>query len=318
MKISVIVPCYNIAPWLANCLDSILNQTFRNLEIIVIDDGSTDETCTIIDTYAARDARIVAVHQANFGLVAAREKGINMATGDYIGFVDGDDIIESDMYERLVRNAMKYDADISHCGVSFIWPNSHTEAHYGTGKIIEQDNFTGVCDLLLGEQIEPSLCNKIYARELVINSCLDMTILNNEDLLRNFVLFSRARKSVYEDFCGYGYIQHAGSMSKDDSKIVRSFRHVEKARRLILENCKENIVPYAMRAWLSVYVNQINQYCESKDQELKDLCAECRSVLKREKKNVHYLILRQQIAAYLIIYAPSMHRLVYRIYKARR
>ena len=164
--LTIIIPVYNVEKYLEKCLKSIVEEKdaiLECVEIIVIDDGSTDETCTIIDTYAARDARIVAVHQANFGLVAAREKGINMATGDYIGFVDGDDIIESDMYERLVRNAMKYDADISHCGVSFIWPNSHTEAHYGTGKIIEQDNFTGVCDLLLGEQIEPSLCNKIKA-----------------------------------------------------------------------------------------------------------------------------------------------------------
>jgi glycosyltransferase involved in cell wall biosynthesis len=318
MKISVIVPCYNVAPWLPACLDSVLGQTFRNLEIIVIDDGSVDGTGAIIDSYAAQDARIVAIHQLNAGLVAVREKGIALATGDYIGFVDGDDTVEPDMYERLMNNALKYNAEISHCGVSFVWPDGHVDAHYGTGKIIEQDSFTGVHDLLLGEQIEPSLCNKIYAKKLVQNSCLDVTVLNNEDMLRNFILFKRARKSVYEDFCGYRYFQRTGSMSKDDSRIVRSFWHIEKARRLILENCTEEIYPYAMRGWLSLFINQINRHGESTDPERKNMCAECRSVLKKERRNIHYLIPRQQIAAYLIIYVPWLHRIVYRIYDCRR
>ena len=139
MKLSVIVPCYNVAPWLPNCLDSILNQTYANLEVIVINDGSIDQTGSIIDKYAARDSRIIAIHQANAGLVAVREKGIAIATGDYIGFVDGDDTIELDMYARLIRNALQYDADISHCGVAFLWPDGRYEPHYGTGKIIEQD-----------------------------------------------------------------------------------------------------------------------------------------------------------------------------------
>lgn len=318
MKISVIVPCYNVAPWLPACLDSILAQTFRDLEIIVIDDGSTDETGAIIDAYAARDSRIVAIHQANAGLVAVREKGIMLATGDYIGFVDGDDTIMFDMYERLMKNALKYHADISHCGMSFMWSDGRVDAHYGTGKIIEQDTFSGVRDLLLGEQIEPSLCNKIYARSLTLNSCMDMTVLNNEDLLRNFTLFSRAKKSIYEDFCGYNYFQRSGSMSKDNSKVVHTFRHIEMARRLILDHCSIPVYPFAMRAWLSLHINQINQYHESMDQEIQALCGECRAVLKKERHNIPYLIQRQQLAAYLIIYAPWLYRLIYRIYTSRR
>lgn len=318
MKISVIVPCYNIAPWLPGCLDSVLGQTFRDLEVIVIDDGSTDETGNIIDAYAARDARIIALHQANAGLVAVREKGIVLATGDYIGFVDGDDTIEPDMYERLLNNALKYCADISHCGVSFVWPDGHIDAHYATGKIIVQDNFSGVRDLLLGEQIEPTLCNKIYARKLVEDSCFDESILNNEDLLRNFALFGRSQKSVYEDFCGYRYYQRPGSMSKDDSKIVRSFRHIEKARRLIVENSGEEIYPFAIRLWLSTYVTFINQNYSNSDIEVKSLYRECRDILKTEEKNLHYLIRRQQIAARMALYVPWLHHLIYKIYDSRR
>lgn len=318
MKISIIVPCYNIAPWLPGCLDSILQQTHGDLEVIVIDDGSTDETGNIIDRYAAIDPRIVAIHQANAGLVAVREKGIELATGDYVGFVDGDDTVAPDMFERLLNNALTYNADISHCGVAFVWPDGRVDAHYGTGRIIEQDNYTGLRDLLLGEQIEPGLWNKLYTRKIVHNSCLDTSVLNNEDMLRNFTLFSRAKKSVYEDFCGYRYFQRPGSMSKDPSKSVRTFRHIAKARRIIVDNCKTEMYPYAMRLWLSTYVNEINQNFANADPKIRALCRECKTVLKENKKNLRYLIQRQQIAAYLILYAPWLHRWIYRIYESRK
>lgn len=318
MKISIIVPCYNIETWLPKCLDSLLQQTYGNLEILAIDDGSTDGTGSIIDSYAAKDSRIVAIHQENAGLVAVRERGIELATGDYIGFVDGDDTVEPDMYEKLLHNALKHGADISHCGMAFVFPDGRKDAHYGTGKLIVQDNFSGVKELLSGEQIEPSLCNKLYARKLVENSCLDKTVLNNEDLLRNFTLFNRAQKSVYEDFCGYRYLQRPGSMSKDPGKAVKIFTHIEKARRLIVDNCSEEIYPYAMRLWLCTYVNTYNSHFDDLNEDLRALCRRCRKVLKTEKKNLHYLIRRQQFAAYLILYAPWLHRFVYRIYNSRR
>lgn len=89
VKISVIIPAYNVEPWIEACLESVCNQTYRDLEIIVIDDGSTDKTGAIIDSYANKDRRIVVTHQENSGLVAVRELGIKIASGQYIGFVDG-------------------------------------------------------------------------------------------------------------------------------------------------------------------------------------------------------------------------------------
>lgn len=316
--ISVIVAAYNIAPWISRSIESILSQTYNNLEIILIDDGSTDETAEIIDQYAKIDSRIIAIHQENAGLVAVRDKGIELATGEYVTFVDGDDAIGPDMYERLLRNAEKYDADISHCGVCFCFPDGHDEAHYGTGKVVVQSNFEGVRDLLNGEFIEPALWNKIYKKELLVDSCLDPTVLNNEDLLRNYVLFSRARKSVYEDFCGYQYFQREGSMSKDKSKVVKSARHISRARRLIVENASEEIYPYAMRTWLSSVVNSINEMTYSDNQECIDYCSECREILRKEKKNIRYLIKRQQVLARLILISPMLHRKVYQIYHRKK
>ena len=317
-KISVLVPAYNVAPWLPDCLNSILTQTYQNLEIIVVNDGSTDNTESILDRYAQMDGRIVAIHQDNAGLVAAREIGIAHATGDYVTFVDGDDTIAPDMYERLLSNALKYQADISHCGMNFVFLDGHMEPHYGTGKLLVQDNIEGLRELLIGERMEPSLCTKLYAKHLVANSCLDMSVLNNEDLLRNFTLFSRANRIVSEDFCGYQYYQRPGSMSKDSAKTLRSLKHILQARKLILDNSPEEIYPYAMRLWLSTYVNAMNQKPDDCDEQMEEFCKECRQLLIREKKNVRHLIKRQQIAAWLIIYAPRLHKIIYRMYKRRR
>ena len=142
-KISVIVPAYNVEKYIEQCLNSISNQTYRNLEIIVINDGSTDRTREIIENLSIKDQRIRVINQENKGLVLTREVGIKLSTGEYITFVDGDDTIKNDMYERLINNLLKYDADISHCGMLFRWPNGKEELHYGTGIIIEQNNFEG-------------------------------------------------------------------------------------------------------------------------------------------------------------------------------
>ncbi|MGN1157488.1 MAG: glycosyltransferase family 2 protein [Agathobacter sp.] len=317
IKISVIVPAYNAELWIQRCVESICSQTYTNLEIILIDDGSTDNTKQLIDGYASIDDRIIAIHQQNLGLVATREKGITLATGDYVTFVDADDVIEQNMYERLIRNALKYNADISHCGMRFCYPDGREESHYGTDIIRLQDKDTGLIDLLEGKRIEPTLCNKLYRSSLLYDSCLDKNILNNEDLLRNYVLFERANISVFEDFCGYQYMQNEGSMSNNQTRKIEIATDIIRARRMIVDNCSENIKPYAIQSWLSAIITAFHQMSCCTDKEQKEFCIHCRKILKQEKKNLIFLIKRQQIAAQLIIHAPWLHHIVYNIYRKK-
>ena len=114
-KISIIVPIYNLESYLDECVSSIVNQTYTNLEIILVNDGSTDRSGAICDKYKAKDERIVVIHQENQGVSVARNNGLDIAIGDYIGFVDADDWIEPDMFEVLYINMLKYNADISMC-----------------------------------------------------------------------------------------------------------------------------------------------------------------------------------------------------------
>ncbi|MGP1586913.1 MAG: glycosyltransferase family 2 protein [Treponemataceae bacterium] len=111
-KISVIVPVYNVRNYLPKCIESIINQTHKNLEIILVDDGSTDDSGKICDEYGLKDDRIVVIHKKNGGLTSGRKAGINIATGNYVGFVDGDDWIDSDMYETLLSYAIENYAQI--------------------------------------------------------------------------------------------------------------------------------------------------------------------------------------------------------------
>lgn len=114
-KISVIVPVYNSAAFLRPCVDSILAQTFSDLEILLIDDGSSDESPALCDAYAAQDPRVISVHQANAGAAAARNHGLELSTGTYITFVDSDDYIDPDMYEKMMSINAEYNCDLVIC-----------------------------------------------------------------------------------------------------------------------------------------------------------------------------------------------------------
>ena len=113
--ISVIIPVYNVEKYLHRCLDSVIAQTYQNLEIICVDDGSIDESGRICDQYAVRDARIKVIHQENQGLSAARNRGLDAAEGEYIAFVDSDDYILEDMYKKMLDKLLNYNVDLCVC-----------------------------------------------------------------------------------------------------------------------------------------------------------------------------------------------------------
>ena len=235
-KISIIIPAYNIAEYLPRCLDSILAQTYENIELIVVNDGSKDNTEAVIKEYAQKDNRVRLISKVNEGVTKARLTGVEVATGEWIGFVDGDDFIEKDMYEVLLSNAKRYNAEISHCGYQMVFP-SRVDYYYNTGKLVEQDNKAGVADLLKGDFVEPGLVNKLFNKrlldKLLADGLIDSSIKINEDLLMNYYLFKLADKSVYNDKCFYHYMLREGSAAtskvnenklKDPLKVLKIIR----------------------------------------------------------------------------------------------
>lgn len=165
--LSVIVPVYNVAPYLRQCLDSIVGQTYENLEILLIDDGSTDESGAICDEYGKKDKRIRVVHQENQGLSGARNTGTALATGDYIAFVDSDDWLDVHMYETLMEAVETYHLDMARCA-AFSSDGVHAEV-LAPQKGHAQKTFAQ--PEIFARYFDEFLCkivwNAVYARRLI-------------------------------------------------------------------------------------------------------------------------------------------------------
>ena len=128
--ISVIIPVYNVEKYIGECLDSVINQTYKKLQIILVDDGSTDSSGKICDVYAEKDNRITVVHQKNAGAGAAKNTGLELIDGDYFSIIDSDDYIELDMYEKMVNSLEKYNADIVQCLFRNVFVNDSFDRKY--------------------------------------------------------------------------------------------------------------------------------------------------------------------------------------------
>lgn len=282
--ISIIVPAYNIENYIERCIQSILSQSYKNLEVIIVDDGSTDKTPEILDRISESDSRVVVIHKNNGGVSTARLAGIERASGEYIGFVDGDDYIEPDMYEHLLDNALKYNADISHCGYQMIFPDGHVDYYYNTGKLVEQNNLTGIIDLIKGDLVEPGLWNKLYKSEIVKNfsknSLWDVTVKINEDLLMNYLLFKQSNNSIYEDIPFYHYILRKGSAATSNTQRYKITDPL-KVSLLIKEDTMFNKELYhvAYNRYIRLLIHTSSQNCWEEDAVL------ARQTLKNEIKS---------------------------------
>lgn len=161
--ISLIVPVYNIEQHLPQCLESIINQTFKDLEILLVDDGSQDCCSEICNAYSRKDNRIKVYHTKNCGLSAARNYGITKATGEYLGFVDGDDWIEPDMFETLLKNIQEQEADVSICGFYSEYPKK-TIADNVVNKVF--DNKHDLLKALISGKLGHGVWNKLYRKKV--------------------------------------------------------------------------------------------------------------------------------------------------------
>lgn len=322
-KISIIIPAYNIKDYLGKCLDSVCAQSYHNLEIIVVDDGSIDGTAEIIDQYASRDKRIKVIHKSNGGVTSARLAGVSVATGVFIGFVDGDDYIEPDMYRRLYDNAVHYQADIAHCGYQMVFPNARVDYYYNSGKIKVQDKETGMKDLLEGTIVEPGLWNKLYRKSLfhvlMDSDKMSYDIKINEDLLMNFYLFREAKKAVFEDVCLYHYLLRKNSAATS-AMNVNKLQDPIKVTKIILDETKSEMdLHNIMEERLIRQLINLETFKENKDQIV--LVRECRKMGHIELSNMMKDILKSpslnmkiKMMAVFACKMPCLYRCIYQTY----
>lgn len=278
--ISIVVPAYNIASHLPKTMDSILSQTYREIEIIVVNDGSTDATAEIINQYAATDSRIKPIHKENGGVTSARLRGVAEASGEWIGFVDGDDYIEPQMYERLVENALKYRADISHCGYQMVFHN-RVDYYYNTGKLIQQTHADGLADLLDGKFVEPGLWNKLFHKDLFMALPLQMdpSIKINEDVLMNYWLFKQAESAVFEDVCSYHYVVRKDSAANSSLNKHHLYDPL-RVTQIIMTDAEDALQPILLEKLCRQLITGSTASLSTQPELVRPFRRECRKALR--------------------------------------
>lgn len=210
--ISVIVPIYNVQPYLNRCIDSLLNQTHKNLDIILVNDGSTDCCGEICDEYVKKDTRVKVIHKKNGGLSSARNAGLKLATGDYIGFVDSDDYIENDMYENLIEACLS-----NKCQVSSILAERVDQHGNIKDSVVLNNNemFMPVKEYLKDILLHigsVSVCTKLFNKSILEGVLFDES-KRNEDLLFMLEIIERISGIQNSNQIGYYYTIREGSIS---------------------------------------------------------------------------------------------------------
>jgi len=261
VKISIIVPIYNTEKFLSKCLDSIVGQTYQNLEIILVNDGSTDSCGDICDEYAACDNRIQVIHKLNGGVSSARNAGLAVATGEWLGWVDSDDWIEPDMYAYLLTHAKDSDADIAVCSRFERYYNRCVFRGWEREEVL---NTTQAMELLLKNDIMQNyLCDKIWRHDL-FNGVSFPEGHTFEDIAVMHRLFAAAERIVCLPRAMYNYFQRAGSIV-DDQSLENRLNHY-RAAKLRLEEMRSQwpqfltlleaqCVASSIMIWCSYYKN---------------------------------------------------------------
>ena len=215
-RISVIVPIYNTEKYLARCIESILCQTYTNLEIILVDDGSTDKSGDICDFYARKDNRVKVVHKENGGAAAARNFALNMVTGQYIGFVDSDDTVEKDFFELLYDLICQYDADISMVAYREIEMGEKI-AKLKDKSLIVMNQKQAVKELLFDRKIQNYVWNKLYKRELFKD--IEYPVGKKyEDIGTTFYILEKCSKIAVSGSPEYYYITRGDSIVNNNTE----------------------------------------------------------------------------------------------------
>lgn len=260
-KISVIITIYNIEKYLEKCLDSVIGQTYDNLEIILVDDGSTDGSASICDRYQEQDSRIRVIHKENEGLVRARKTGVTIATGKYIGYVDGDDWIDCDMYEKLYHNLIESDADIVAAGRIEEHSNQSLRCeNIAESKIYADESLAELYSKMIfsGEffsfGLYPTVWDKLFKSELLRRNQLqvpDMIVIG-EDVACVYPCMLEAKRVCVLPDCFYHYRQHEGSMlrRKDMEYIIR----VVCLYQYMWKRCKETDYWDILRPQIDLYL----------------------------------------------------------------
>lgn len=320
--ISVTVAVYNTEKFLAKCMDAILAQTYKNIEIIAVDDGSKDGSLGILQEYEKKDSRVKAIHQENGGLAAARNTGLEHANGKYVCFLDSDDYIEEDYLEQLYQCLTQNDADVAVCGYYKELPNGRTEDMLlGIEGIVERDE--AIANMYMHNSFGAYSWNKLFKMSIVkeYNIRYDLELRMTQDLYWSTLYMKQIKKAAYVNKPLYHYIYNEDSAvhkikktGKFNKKFLTSIKAHEKTKEVLKDESEFVRLSFSERyvnTYMRLVVNMY--YSHNRDKNL------IRLAHKNVRKNIgHFLKSKhykksQRLGALLIAVHPRVFMFVYGI-----
>lgn len=244
--ISIIVPVYNAEKYLEECINSVLAQEIQDIEVILIDDGSTDNSLAICNRFANMDRRVSVYHKRNEGVSIARNKGLELAKGKYVAFVDADDIVAPDMFAVLLETAEQYKADIVSCSSACVVDEKIIKEEYGTNRIVEYSRKQALATYLIGGEINIGVWSKIFKREIIQNVRFIEQKRINEDKFFILEAILNSNKFVLNDVTKYFYYKRPESATSKafDARWFDSLDIADITSNVIKAEC-EDLVFYS-------------------------------------------------------------------------
>lgn len=320
--ISIIIPVYNSEKYLFECVDSVRNQTYKNLEIILIDDGSIDFSGSLCDQYAMMDQRIRVVHKTNGGVSDARNHGLKIARGDYIGFVDADDLIEHDMYETLLKLCLKGDSKLACTGYDIIGDkSSKKEDHIDREIILSSDDF--FADITLGDHlitVTNAVWNRLYHRDIIQGVEFPKGKNYGEEIVFNTKTIINAGKCIYTNKKLYHYRIRNGSITRSDKgdlfnqKVANDLIDLYNEQIDLLNSYEKKNLANIVRG--RAYQHFLKIYYLNKDKEFDKLL---QLMLSKWKLNIFEIIklpinIKKKVFITLKTYLSFVFKLKYKIF----
>lgn len=296
-KISVIVPVYNTENYLEKCIRSIMNQTYKNLEIITINDGSTDNSLSILENLKKEDDRIIIINQENMGVSKARNKGLDYVTGEFIGFVDSDDFLEEDMYEIMIKHLIEENADLCRIKAFIYNREGGIEEISNDRKIYTYNNELEIMNVYLQNELKIAVWDKLFRKSAVENIRFDSSLFN-EDAVYVWEACLNSRKVVMDTKQLYHHIKRPNNSltsapfsesnltlyhycKENFEKLMDEYENREQQAYLFYFNGLFHLLKVYKRDWDSN--NLLNLYKE----EIIEIINELKSIIKNHSEYIN-------------------------------
>lgn len=308
--VSIIIPVYNVEKYLNKCIESVVSQTYKNLDIIIIDDGSKDSSGKMCDEWASKDKRIRVIHKTNGGLSDARNVGIEHAKGNYISFVDSDDFIENDMIEVLLKEIKENNCDISICGYYKTYVDKD-EIIDNSKEIFVMNKIEAIDRMNILGSYDVSAWGKLFNISLIKDIRFPVGKLS-EDWFVMYKIFYNANRICYNPNPKYHYVQRAGGISKNNPKInYDAIQAAKECMEFIEEKCP-NIIENATIMYCIANMGVYNS-CILYNKEDKEVYSNIKKHLKTllNSKNIS---IKKKIQFWILVRTKIIYRLIYKVY----